>query len=87
MAATFRRALSTQALASASSDQHLADDAGTRPMGRNSGNVLFWLTFPLVLAVSGVLDLQRLLEAVRGMIDAVLAILGLVIVRAAAVTL
>ncbi len=74
--ATVLRALLTKALASTSWDQKLADEAGTRPMSKNIGNVLFWLTFLLfVPAVLGALDLQGLLEPVRGMIDKALAMI------------
>jgi hypothetical protein len=74
--ATVLRAVSTKALASTSWDQKLADEAGTRPMSKNIGNVLFWLTFLLfVPAILGVLDLQGLLEPVRGMIDKALAMI------------
>lgn len=74
--ATVLRALLTKALASTSWDQKLADEAGTRPMSKNIGNVLFWLTFLLfVPAVLGVLDLEGLLEPVRGMIDKALAMI------------
>jgi len=74
--ATVLRALIAKALASTSWDQKLADEAGTRPMSKNIGNVLFWLTFLLfVPAVLGALDLQGLLEPVRGMINKALAMI------------
>lgn len=74
--ATTLRALITKALASTTWDQKLADEAGTRPMSKNIGNVVFWLTFLLfVPAVLGALDLEGLLEPVRGMIDKALAMI------------
>lgn len=74
--ATVLRALVSKALASTSWDQKLADEAGTRPMSKNIGNVLFWLTFLLfVPAVLGALDLEGLLGPVRDMIDKALAMI------------
>ena len=40
--ATVLRALITKALASTTWDQRLADEAGTRPMSKNSGNGRVW---------------------------------------------
>jgi len=74
--ATVLRALVSKALASTTWDQRLADEAGTRPMSKNIGNVLFWLTFLLfVPAVLGALNLEGLLEPVSGMIDKALAMI------------
>ena len=74
--ATVLRALISKALASTTWDQKLADEAGTWPMSKNIGNVLFWLTFLLfVPAVLGALDLEGLLEPVSGMIDKALAMI------------
>ena len=74
--ATVLRALVTKALAATSWDQKLADEAGTKPMSRSIGNVLFWLTILLfVPAILGALTLQGLLEPVQGMIDKALAMI------------
>ncbi len=74
--ATVLRALVSKALSASNWDQKLADEAGTRPMSKNIGNVLFWLTFLLfVPAVLGALDLEGLLEPVSGMIDKALAMI------------
>ncbi len=72
--ATVLRALSTKALAATNWDEKLAEEAGTKPMSKSAGNVLFWLTFLLfVPAILGAFNLEGLLEPVQGMIDKALA--------------
>ncbi len=74
--ATLLRALSAKALAATKWDEKLAEEAGTKPMSKSVGNVLFWLTFLLfVPAILGAFDLQGLLEPVQGMIDEALAMI------------
>ncbi len=74
--ATLLRALSTKALAATKWDEKLAEEAGTKPMSKSVGNVLFWLTFLLfVPAILGAFDLEGLLEPVQGMIDKALAMI------------
>ena len=74
--ATVLRALSSKALAATSWDEKLAHEAGTKPMSKSVGNVLFWLTFLLfVPAILAAFDLQGLLEPVQGMIDKALAMI------------
>lgn len=74
--ATVLRAILTKTLAATSWDQKLADEAGTQPMSKSIGNVMFWLTFLLfVPAILGALDLEGLLEPVQGMIDKALAMI------------
>ena len=74
--ATLLRALSAKALAASKWDEKLAEEAGTKPMSKSVGNVLFWLTFLLfVPAILGAFDLEGLLEPVQGMIDEALAMI------------
>ena len=74
--ATVLRALSSKALAATSWDEKLAEEAGTKPMSKSVGNVLFWLTFLLfVPAILSAFDLEGLLEPVQGMIDKALAMI------------
>jgi hypothetical protein len=74
--ATLLRALSAKALAATKWDERLAEEAGTKPMSKSVGNVLFWLTFLLfVPAILGAFDLEGLLEPVQGMIDEALAMI------------
>ena len=74
--ATLLRALSAKALAATKWDEKLAEEAGTKPMSKSVGNVLFWLTFLLfVPAILGAFDLEGLLEPVQGMIDEALAMI------------
>ena len=74
--ATLLRALSSRALAATKWDEKLAEEAGTKPMSKSVGNVLFWLTFLLfVPAILGAFDLEGLLEPVQGMIDEALAMI------------
>jgi hypothetical protein len=74
--ATVLRALSAKALAATHWDEKLAQEAGTKPMSKSVGNVLFWLTFLLfVPAILAAFDLQGLLEPVQGMIDKALAMI------------
>jgi hypothetical protein len=74
--ATVLRALISKTLGSTAWDKKLAEEAGTSPMSKNVGNVIFWLTILLfVPAVLGALDLEGLLEPVSGMIDKALAMI------------
>jgi hypothetical protein len=74
--ATLLRALSAKALAATKWDERLAEEAGTKPMSKSVGNVLFWLTFLLfVPAILGAFDLEGLLEPVQGMIDEALSMI------------
>lgn len=74
--ATVLRAIVGKALAATSWDQKLADEAGTKPMSKSIGNVLFWLTILLfVPAILGTLALEGMLDPVRGMIDKALAMI------------
>ena len=74
--ATLLRALSARALAATKWDEKLAEEAGTKPMSKSVGNVLFWLTFLLfVPAILGAFALEGLLEPVQGMIDEALAMI------------
>jgi hypothetical protein len=74
--ATVLRAIVGKAMAATSWDQKLADQAGTKPMSKSIGNVLFWLTILLfVPAVLGTLALEGMLDPVRGMIDKALAMI------------
>ncbi|UCH48513.1 MAG: mechanosensitive ion channel [Betaproteobacteria bacterium] len=74
--ATLLRALSAKGLAATKWDEKLAEEAGTKPMSKSVGNVLFWLTFLLfVPAILGAFDLEGLLEPVQGMIDEALAMI------------
>ena len=63
-------------LASTNWDKAISKQAGMEPMSKTLGNVLFWLTILLfVPATLGALDLQGLLQPVRGMIDKALAMI------------
>jgi hypothetical protein len=63
-------------LASTTWDKAISKQAGMEPMSKTLGNVLFWLTILLfVPATLGALDLQGLLQPVRGMIDKALAMI------------
>lgn len=65
-----------RALASTDWDKRISAQAGMEPMSRTLGNVLFWLTILLfVPAILGTLDLEGLLQPVRGMIDKALAMI------------
>jgi hypothetical protein len=65
-----------KALASTDWDKKIAAQAGMEPMSKTLGNVLFWLTILLfVPAILGTLDLEGLLQPVRGMIDKALAMI------------
>lgn len=65
-----------KALASTDWDKKISAQAGMEPMSKTLGNVLFWLTILLfVPAILGALDLQGLLQPVRGMIDKALAMI------------
>ena len=64
--ATVLRALSTKALAATNWDEKLAEEAGTKPMSKSAGNVLFWLTFLLfVPAILGAFNLEGCLSRCR----------------------
>jgi hypothetical protein len=70
------RALVGKALAATTWDKTISKQAGMEPMSKTLGNVLFWLTILLfVPATLGALDLQGLLQPVRGMIDKALAMI------------
>ncbi len=70
------RALVSKALTSTTWDKKISAQAGMEPMSKTLGNVLFWLTILLfVPATLGVLDLQGLLQPVRGMIDTMLGMI------------
>ncbi len=57
-------------------DKKLAAQAGTEPMSKNVGNVLFWLVILLFIpAILGAYDLEGLLAPVQGMINKVLGLL------------
>ncbi|MGH6887419.1 MAG: mechanosensitive ion channel [Geminicoccales bacterium] len=65
-----------KALASTDWDKRISAQAGMEPMSKTLGNVLFWLTILLfVPAILGALDLEGLLQPVRGMIDKALAMI------------
>lgn len=65
-----------KALAATDWDKRIAAQAGMEPMSKTLGNVLFWLTILLfVPAILGALDLEGLLQPVRGMIDKALAMI------------
>jgi Mechanosensitive ion channel, conserved TM helix len=70
------RAVVGKALAATTWDKTISKQAGMEPMSKTLGNVLFWLTILLfVPATLGALDLQGLLQPVRGMIDKALAMI------------
>ncbi|MGF1644274.1 MAG: mechanosensitive ion channel [Thiotrichales bacterium] len=74
--ATVVRTLTTKGLSRTRLDERLSARAGMEPIGNNIGNILFWLIILLFLpAILGALQLQGLLEPVRGMVDKVLAML------------
>ena len=76
MLAMALRALVGKALAATTWDKTISKQAGMEPMSKTLGNVLFWLTILLfVPATLGALDLQGLLQPVRGMIDKALAMI------------
>jgi len=65
-----------KALAATDWDKRISAQAGMEPMSKTLGNVLFWLAILLfVPAILGALDLQGLLQPVRGMIDKALAMI------------
>lgn len=74
--ATVLQAILGKALAATNWDRKLADEAGTQPMSKSLGNVLFWLTILLfVPAILGALALEGMLDPMQGMIDEALAMI------------
>ncbi|MGF1548639.1 MAG: mechanosensitive ion channel [Thiotrichales bacterium] len=74
--ATVVRTVTSQGLRRTGLDERLAAQAGMEPIGNNISNILFWLIILLFLpAILGALQLQGLLEPVRGMVDKILAML------------
>jgi Mechanosensitive ion channel, conserved TM helix len=70
------RGIVSKVFATTDWDKKLAAQAGTEPMSKNLGNVLFWLVILLFIpAILGAYDLQGLLAPVQGMIDKVLSLL------------
>ncbi|MCB1937933.1 MAG: mechanosensitive ion channel [Rhodocyclaceae bacterium] len=76
LVATALRALVARTLTATALDDKLSANAGMEPMSKNVANVLFWLVILLFLpAVLASFELQGLLEPVRNMVDAVVAML------------
>lgn len=74
--ATIFKVLTTKALAATTFDEKLSSEAGMEPMSNNIGNVLFWIIILMFLPmVLGTLQLEGLLQPVRGMVDKFLAML------------
>ncbi|HRH80163.1 MAG TPA: mechanosensitive ion channel [Thiobacillaceae bacterium] len=67
--ATVVRAISNKALKATQWDEKLTETAGMAPLGDNVGNILFWLVILLFLpAILGAMQLDGMLEPVRGMV-------------------
>lgn len=74
--ASLVRAIANRALRATQWDERLTEQAGMAPLGDNVGNILFWLVILLFLpAILGVLQLEGLLDPVRGMVAEVLNVL------------
>lgn len=76
LAASLVRAIANRALKATRWDDQLIEHAGMTHPGDNVGNILFWLIILLFLpAILGVLQLEGMLDPVRGMVDQVLSML------------
>lgn len=70
------RGIAAKILSKTDWDKKLAAQAGTEPMSKNLGNVLFWLVILLFIPVIlGAYDLEGLLAPVQSMINKVLGLL------------
>jgi hypothetical protein len=70
------RGIASKALSATTLDDRLSREADMQPISQSLGNVLYWLILLLFLpAVLGALEMQGLLEPVRGMVDQILAML------------
>jgi hypothetical protein len=74
--ATVVRSVSTKGINATGLASRLGDEVGQPSLGSNIGNILFWLIILLFLpAILGALQLNGLLEPVKGMVDKILAMI------------
>jgi len=76
LVATMVKVVANRALKATHWDEKLVEQAGMSPLGDNVGNILFWLVLLMFLpAVLGVLQLDGMLDPVRGMVGETLGML------------